>query len=42
MLYMDDLFVIGSNKLQMIVLLSKLMQEFTMTKLGLITKYLGV
>jgi len=39
---MDDLFVIGSNKLQMIVLLSKLMQEFTMTKLGLITKYLGV
>jgi hypothetical protein len=42
MLYTDDLFVMGSNELQMIVLLFKLMQEFTMTKLGLITKYLGV
>lgn len=42
MLYMDDLFVIGSNKLQITMFLYKFMQEFTMTNLGLITKYLGV
>jgi len=42
MLYMGDLFVTGSNKLQITMLLFKLMQKFTMTNLGLITKYLGV